>query len=551
MSFVFRRRASFALACNIACSREGGCMASNVPKQSETPLSGADVILASCASVGVKTWFTNPGTSEIYFVAGILKDSKIRAVLCLFEGVATGAADGYGRMAGTPAAALLHLGPGLANGLANLHNARRARTPLLNIVGDHAIGHQALDAPLESDIRALASTVSGWVRRVERVDAVSRDALEAVAWAGNGDDGTGSVSTLIVPSDVSWSSAVISDGKSIQRPPAWGAGKVEEVARAIRKFGPHTLLIVGGACLLKGGRKAAYRLAAATGTRVLAENAPARQERGRGLPELERIAYRSDSARRQIGQPEFIVLAGAQRPVSFFAYPGEESDLVPESCLLCDLGSSPAALERLADDLAPTHRAQIVGGQSLGLPTGLLSAEKIAVVVGVLLPENAIVSDEAVTSGQWLPAATADSPPHDWLALTGGAIGQGIPVAIGAAMACPDRPVLNLQADGSALYTIQGLWTQARERLDITTVIYSNSAYSILEVELRRATSTAPGASSSNLLGLPGLDFVSVAEGFGVPAVRVHTVEEFVTALRQAFREPGPHLIEAKLPTKR
>jgi len=184
------------------------------------------------------------------------------------------------------------------------------------------------------------------------------------------------------------------------------------------------------------------------------------------------------------------------------------------------------------------------------LPSGPLRSDNWASVIGALLPENAIISDEANTSGLLLPYATAASPPHDVLTLTGGAIGQGLPVAIGAAIAAPHRPVVALQADGSALYTISALWTMAREQLDITVVILNNRAYAILQLELKRVGASVAGPKAQSLLDLsnPDIDFVAIAEGFGVPATRATTAEELAAQFSAAIAAPGPHLIDAVIP---
>ncbi|MFI9262202.1 acetolactate synthase large subunit [Streptomyces sioyaensis] len=512
-------------------------------------MNGARAVLETLADGGVELCFTNPGTSEMHLVAALDEVPRIRGVLCLFEGGATGAADGYARMAERPAATLLHLGPGLGNGLANLHNARRAGTPVVNIVGDHASYHKSFDAPLESDIEAAAGTVSRWVRRCGGARDAGQDTADAIAAAGSTAQATGGVSTLILPADVCWSRGA----SAAPVPPGQTVGvdvdALDAAARVLSREGEHTVVLIGGNLMRRPGLEAASRIAAATGARILAEETPARQERGGGIPLVERLAYLGEKAAVQLAGARHLVLAGARSPVSFFAYPGQPSDLVPEGCAVHDLGGAPVALEELADMVAPGVRPITVPGRRPGLPSGALTAEKTAMIIGALLPEGAIVSDEAVTSGRWLPAATADCPPHDWLTLTGGAIGQGIPLATGAAIACPDRPVINLQADGSAMYTLQALWTQVREGLDVTTVIFSNASYAILGMELGRigALPSANGQARS-LLDLTGLDFVALAEGMGLPASRAATADDLAEHLGKALAEPGPHLIEAVVP---
>ena len=452
-----------------------------------------------------------------------------------------------------PAAALLHLGPGLANGLANLHNARRARTPLLAVVGDHATYHKRFDAPLESDIDALAGTVSGWVRRSTRSADVAADAAEGVAAAMRP---PGRISTLILPADVSWSEG----GEPAPPVPVRAAAPVpaetvESVARTLRSGEPCVLLL-GGPGTRRPCLEAASRVAQATGARLLCETFPARLERGAGIPVIDRLAYLAEFAAGQLAGTRHLILAGAAAPVSFFAYPGKASSLVPAGCEVHAL-AEPAddvggALGALADLAAPGAKPLPREAERPPLPSGDgdLTGESVAAAVGALLPEDAIVSDEANTSGLWLPGATAGAPPHDWLTLTGGSIGQGLPLATGAAVACPGRPVLALEADGSAMYTLSALWTHAREGLDITTVIFNNRSYAILNMELDRVGAEPAGDAARNLLELsrPGLDFVALASGMGVPARRARTAGEFGAQLRWALAEPGPHLIEAVVP---
>ncbi|HEY4020461.1 MAG TPA: acetolactate synthase large subunit [Pseudonocardiaceae bacterium] len=512
---------------------------------------GAQALISTLVDAGVDVCFGNPGTSEMHFVAALDSVPAMRGVLALFEGVVTGAADGYGRMAGKPAATLLHLGPGLGNGLANLHNARRAHTPIVNVVGDHATYHKKYDAPLESDIDALAGTVSGWVRRSETVADVATDAADAVAAAR-----AGQIATLILPADASWSPGGHPAAPVAPTPREPVADSVcAEIAKVLG-LGESTVLLLGGqATAHEAGLLAASRVGGATGAKVLAETFPARIRRGAGLPNVERLGYLAEQVAYQLTDVKHLILAGARSPVSFFAYPGKASDLVPEGCQVHVLANATtddvaAALEALAalvaEDtepaLAPVHRPE--------LPSGELTVQNWVDVIGALLPEDAIIADEANTSGVLLPAATAGAPAHDVLTLTGGAIGYGLPVATGAAIACPDRPVICLEADGSAMYTLSALWTHAREKLNITTIVLSNSAYAILRMELQRVGATASGPRAADLLDLsrPNLDFVGLATGMGVPASRATTAEELATLLTTALAEPGPHLIEAVVP---
>ncbi|BBA90452.1 MULTISPECIES: acetolactate synthase large subunit [Mycobacterium] len=512
-------------------------------------MNGAQALINTLVDGGVDVCFANPGTSEMHFVAALDTVADMRGVLALFEGVATGAADGYARMADKPAAVLLHLGPGLGNGLANLHNARRARVPMVVVVGDHATYHKKYDAPLESDIDALAGTVSGWVHRTETAADVGADTAKAIAASRQGPQ----VSTLILPADASWSDGA----EPAMVPPAQPApvtGDVVSIAKMLRSAEP-ALLLIGGDATRGPGLAAAARIAEATGARWLCETFPTRLERGAGVPAVERLGYFAEAAAAQLDGAKHLVLAGAKSPVSFFAYPGMASDLVPAGCTVHELAGhrgAADALIALADEVAPGTSAPMAALSRPQLPTGALTSMSAADVIGALMPERAIVVDESNTSGVLLPQATAGAPAHDWLTLTGGAIGYGIPAAVGAAVAAPERPVLCLQSDGSAMYTISGLWTQARENLDVTTVIYNNGAYDILRVELQRVgAGSAPGPKALDLLDIsrPTMDFVKIAEGMGVPARRVSSCEEFADALRGAFNEPGPHLIDAVVPS--
>ena len=512
-------------------------------------MNGAQALINTLVDGGVDVCFANPGTSEMHFVAALDTVPKMRGVLALFEGVATGAADGYARIAGRPAAVLLHLGPGLGNGLANLHNARRAKVPMVVVVGDHATYHKKYDAPLESDIDALAGTVSGWVRRSSSSAEVAADAAEAIAASRSGSQ----ISTLILPADASWSEGA--QPTAVLAQPAGTESQTAPEVPEVLRSGEPTVLMIGGDATRGAGLAAAARIATATGARLLCETFPTRLERGAGVPAVERLAYFAEAATAQLDGAKHLVLAGAKSPVSFFAYPGMPSDLVPAGCevhVLAEHSGAADALIALADEVAPGTVAPVAAGSRPQLPTGALTNASAADVIGALLPERAIVVDESNTSGLLLPQATAGAPAHDWLTLTGGAIGYGIPAAVGAAVAAPDRPVLCLESDGSAMYTISGLWTQARENLNVTTVLYDNSAYDILRIELQRVgAGSAPGPKARSLLDLsgPAIDFVKIAEGMGVPARRVSTAEELADALRAAFVEPGPHLIDAVVPS--
>lgn len=511
-------------------------------------MNGAESLLKSLIDADVEVCFANPGTSEMQLVAAIDKIPGMRPILGLFEGVVTGAADGYGRMADKPAATLLHLGSGFSNGMANLHNAKRAHTPIVNIIGDHASYHLPLDAPLASDLPGHAALTSDWVRVSKSAETVARDGVEAVVAAMSGRS-----ANLIIPADHAWS-----EGGEVAQPlPAYRADKTSEeliasTAEALRS-GEASCLLLGGKALRERGLKAASRIAAATGSRVMSEVFPARIQRGRGRPTIERLPYFGEMAADTLKDLKHLILVGCKAPVSFFAYPNKPSTLWNESTnihLLADQQQDQiAALEAVADYLdAPT--VNLGEDQALPeIPEGPMTAETVGSVIANLLPDNAIVSDESNTSGAFSYSYYDAAAPHDWLTLTGGAIGQGLPVAVGAAVACPDRKVINLQADGSAMYTNQSLWTMARENLDVCVVLYNNSSYAILNIELMRVGVDQPGERARSLLDLsnPGLEWTKIAEGMGVTATRATTTEEFQAQFEQAMAVKGPCLIEVVL----
>ncbi len=516
---------------------------------------GGESILRALTACGVDTCFTNPGTSEIYLVQAFDRVPTVRPILALFEGVATGAADGYGRMTKKPALVVLHLGPGLANGIANLHNARRARTPLLCVIGDHATYHKPYDSPLETDIDSLAKPVSNWFHRSLRTEDLVEDAISAYNATLRA---PGRVATLVVSADLTWTDHPGTTVPSIEHnptqvKPAWEENALEETIKALRS-GESCTLLLGGPALEEKGLLAASRIANSFKAKILCEMLPAKQQRGTGLPALERLAYLGELAMSQLDGTRHLILVGAKAPVSFFAYPDKPSYLVPEGCTVHTLATAdedPAgALEAISETLGlDPATATLQPPSNMDLPTGRLTPETVAQAIGALLPEGAIVSDEGNTSGIFVYQATAGAPRHDWLCLTGGAIGQGLPLATGASVACPDRKVLCLESDGSAMYTIQSLWTQAREGLDVVTVILNNRSYAILKFELARLGGGSPGPIANHLLELspPDLDFVSIANGLGVEAGRATTAEEFVVQLKKAMAEQRPYLIDAIL----
>ncbi|HEY2659432.1 MAG TPA: acetolactate synthase large subunit [Caulobacteraceae bacterium] len=512
-------------------------------------MNGADAILATLADNGVEACFANPGTSEMHFVAALDREPRVRPVLCLFEGVVTGAADGYGRMAGKPAVTLLHLGPGYANGAANLHNARRAHTPIVNVIGDHATYHRKYDAPLTSDIEALARPNSRWIGVAENADHAADLAATSVRESFGPPGGSAS---LILPADCAWSPAT-RKGPVLAPParPAPAGDKIDAAARALRAAAKPVLLIGGQACETRG-LAAAGRIAA-HGIRVLTDTFVARQPRGGGRFGPDRMAYFGEMALADLSGSDLMVLVGTTQPVAFFAYPAMPSVLVPQGCAELSLAGraedAALALEALADALgAPSHA--IPNSFSVpARPTGEINPYTIGASIARHMPEETVISDDAVTSGLPIFMQTRGAKPHDWLALTGGAIGQGIPLAVGAAVACPDRKVLALTGDGAGMYTLQGLWTIARESLDVTVVVFANHVYRILGVELARTGAGAPGAAAASLLDLgdPRLDWQALASGMGLPAVRCATAESFDAAFAAAMTQKGPTLIEAAL----
>ena len=515
-------------------------------------MNGARSLVRTLIDSGVDVCFTNPGTSEIHFVAALDTEPRMRAILGLFEGVVTGAADGYARMTGKPACTLLHLGPGLGNGLANLHNARRARVPIVNIVGEHATYHRHLDAPLTSDIRSIASAVSGWIRVSRDAQSAASDGAEAVA-ASYGPPGQ--VATLILPADTAWEGpAAPAAPVPPSRPTAPGESRVEDVARALTEAGEAGALLMNGAALSEQGLLLAGQVAAKTGARLFCDTFVTRMARGAGRVNPLRVPYLGEQALELLAGTKELVTVGTKAPVSFFAYPGKPSELTPEGCAVRALAEPAedgvAALASLVEALdAGADVPATMPELRPDLPAGELAPKVIAAVIAHLLPENAIVMNEAATAGRPVPGFTAKAAPHDWLDLMGGAIGQGMPAATGAAVACPDRKVLSLQADGSGMYTLQALWTQAREELDVTTVIFSNRRYAILEMEYGRVGAGDPSPATRSLFELsrPELDWVGMAKSMGVEAARATTAEELARGLERGFGESGPYLVEAVL----
>ncbi|ODV06503.1 MAG: decarboxylase [Rubrivivax sp. SCN 70-15] len=512
---------------------------------------GADLLCEALLAQGVDHCFANPGTSEMHFVAALDRQPRMRCVLGLSEGVVTGAADGYARMAERPASTLLHTGPGLANGLANLHNARRACTPMVNVVGDHATHHAEHDAPLASDIESLARPMSHWVARSTSAAGLGELAAQAVQEAATP---PGRIATLILPADHAWSPVDVPAPPLRPRPqplPPREAA-LAEAAAALRQ--PGAVLMIAGRALRDEGLTLAARVCATTGARLLTQQANARIERGLGRVMIDRVPYVVSQALATLKDTRCLVSVGAKAPVGFFAYPGKPSSMLPPGCPVV-VASTPeedgvAALRELAARCgagADAHRPMLAQRRDLPLPTGALTAAAVAQAVVALMPEQAIVCDESVSSGRDFFPLSWHAAPHDYLQLTGGAIGLGLPLATGAAIAAPQRKVITLQADGSAMYTLPALWTQARERLDVVTVIFSNRRYAILHGEYAQVGAGAPGANARRLFDLvdPALDWVKLAQGLGVEAARADTAERFGDVLASALKRSGPFLVEA------
>ena len=513
-------------------------------------MNGADALIKTAVDCGIEICFANPGTTELPIVDALDRITGIKAVLGLFEGVCTGAADGFGRMKGKPAMTLLHLGPGLANGIANLHNARRAHTPLVNIIGEHATWHRPMDPPLAMDIEGLAKTVSGWVRTTASAQELPGDMAEAVRAASSG-----CIASLIVPHDHQW------DDCKTQTPPPLGSPfdpidpKEIEAATRLLKTGKKTALILGSRALRTEGLDMAARIRGLIGCDLLAETFPSVMEQGIGLPVVKRLRTSFSAAEAMLADYDGVVLAGAKDPVTFFGYQGVRSRILRADQQETAIGTGRQdlleALASLADSLkgkgrgagAPTNSVQ---SNRPSVPEGALTPAAVCQTLAALQPEGAIIVDEGLTTSGKYYSMAAGLPPYTILRLTGGAIGYGMPCALGAALACPDRPVINFQADGSALYTVQALWSQAREGLNITTLLCSNRSYRTLLGELRTAGVEKPGKNAQALTALtnPAIDWVSCARGLGVPAVSVTDVSGLADALKRSLAEPGPSLIE-------
>jgi acetolactate synthase-1/2/3 large subunit len=514
-------------------------------------MNGAESLVRTLVAGGVDISFANPGTSEMHFVAALDRVEGMRCVLCLHETVTTGAADGYYRMAGKPASTLLHLGPGFGNALANLHNLKRARSGVVNIVGEHATYHLRHDALLTSDIQAIAGTMSHWVRTSTLETNIAQDCAEAISVASQP---PGQIATLILPADVAWSAAV---GPAAPRPAVGPArvsdASIEATAKALTGQG-RVLIMLGGRALREAPLHHAGKIAARTGARLSAEVANARLQRGAGRVAVERMPYPIAAALQTTQGVTHVILVGAKAPVAVFAYPGKPPLLYPPEAEIITL-ATPAedvedALERLADRVGASRSTPVPNSrQRPALPEGALTPAAIGAILCNLLPDNAIVADESITTGRGFFKDTHGAAPHDWLSLTGGAIGEGLPLAVGAATACPDRKVVALQADGAGMFSLQAIWTIAREKLDVTICIWANRSYAILKGELAGVGAEGTGRKAQSVLSLadPPLDWVKLAAGMGVEGARVTSAEAFAEAFGTAVRRKGPFLIEVDL----
>ncbi len=515
-------------------------------------MNGAESLVRTLLNGDVNVCFANPGTSEMHFVSALDRVEGVRCILGLFEGVVTGAADGYYRMAGKPAATLLHLGPGLGNGLANLHNAKKARSGIVNVVGEHAGYHIQYDAPLTADIEGVARPMSDWVKTSHSSKSIAADGALAVEAARTA---PGQIATLILPADTAWGE---SDGPAQVAEPAPRAAVSSQViaegARAL-KNGKSTMLMLGGVAVRGKALEWAGRIAAKTGCELMSESGNARIERGAGRASVRQLPFVVDAALAATKNARQMVLVGAKQPIAFFAYPGKPSVLTPEGCEVIKVASAEddleAALEALAGELGARDTAPLVNAATYtgAVPTGNVTPEALGAFFNTMIPEHAVVMDEAITSGRAFTTATMGARPHDWLSIMGGSIGWAMGASVGAAVAAPDRKVIALIGDGSALYTQQALWTMARENLDVTVVIFANRAYKILVNELANVGAGAPGPNANSMLtlGNPNLDWVMIAKGFGVEGGRASNFDELAVQFKRGLDRHGPYLVELVL----
>ena len=516
----------------------------------DTTMTGADALVSTLADNGVTACFANPGTSEMNLVTALDRETRIKSVLCLFEGVATGAADGYARISGTPAMTLLHLGAGYLNGGANIHNAKRAKTPMINVIGDHATTHRDYDAPLNSDIMGLAGPNSIWIESADSVEVTGKLATEAFVASYGPEPGPVS---LVLPADSAWTKGGVKG--EVATPTALKTVPTDQIeaAAAAIKSAETPLVLINGTALLKDGLDQAARLKAA-GVRVMTDTFYSRTRRGAGVFAADRMQYFAEGAMKDLDGTDLMITAGTGLPVAFFAYPDKPSLLVPEGCKTIELGGaeidSAAALKALADALGADTAADPMPLKKPDAPAGELNAGAVGASIARHMPENAIVSDDGVSNSLPVFLSTLTAEPHDWLMLTGGAIGQGLPLALGASVAAPDNKVIALTGDGAGMYTNQALWSMVREGADVTVVVFVNHTYRILNIELARTGAGNPGPVAKEMLeiGGPDIDWVSLAESMGMPATAATTAEDFEAAFEAAMQQKGPRLIAAIVP---
>lgn len=515
-------------------------------------MNGATALIETLADCGVELCIANPGTSEMHLVQALDSVPRIKSVLALFEGVVTGAADGYGRMTGKPAATLLHLGPGMANGIANLHNARRANSPILNIIGNHPNFHIGFDAPLTSDIDTLARNFSCWIKSCSTAGTLAQDGADAfTATLRQSTGSTGQIATLIMGADAAWGDSA---GPVQPNPLPQRATVTEDVVAATAELlqgGANTMLLLEHHATEPAALEAASRIAAKTGCRLKNSTFPGRVDGGPGRVAMERLPYFPNQILQAMEGVEHLILVGGEIPASFFAYEGTPGQLIPEGCKVSRFTfieeDAIDALERLAERVgAAKEQPTLFEKKDISKPSGELDEKNIIQSIASTMPEEVIVCTDSGGGNAAYPHCQ-NTAPNSWLSLTGGAIGQGGPCATGAALACPDRPVLALLGDGGAAYTIQSLWTQAREGLNVTTVIFANHKYNILNVEYARLGVKDMGDIAASLFDIsnPKMDWVKMAAGFGVPGGRAESAEELCKLLEQSYAEPGPFLIEA------
>ena len=518
-----------------------------------TSQTGAEALVRTLIAGGVSTCFANPGTSEMHFVAALDRIPGIRCVLGLQENTVTGMADGYFRITRRPAATLLHCGPGYANGIANLHNARRAGSGALNIVGDHAIPHVRYDSPLTSDVDALVGATSDWHAFGTEPSRIGADAARGLAEAGAA---YGRIASLVLPADVSWTSG--GQTGTPQDPVAPGPpspAAIDKAAQALRS-GKEVLILLGTPAVVADLHPLLAGVARGTGASLMGSATISAQPRGRGMLDLRSIPYPVDDAVRELAPYEVLILVNCPPPTGFFLYPGRPSLMQRPDADVITLTredqDAAAGLRALADalDIGPAAIPETEG--RIAPASGPMTPEGLAATVARLLPTDAIIVNEALTLGGGFSAVMPHAAPCDWLTVTGGAIGGGIPLATGAAigaqdMGRPDRRVVTLQADGSAAYTVQGLWTQAREGLPVTTLLLNNRSYAILMGEYAKV-GAQPGPTARDMMSLdrPALDWVAIAQGFGVGAESVETVEDLEAALARALALDGPSLIDVR-----